>query len=542
MRVLVREGETVLADLFFEDEQIRAGSDPGCEIHLPDMRVSEVNALIGPSPEGTWHIENPDPDNRISVNTHVVTERTLLENGDEIKIHDYVLKIYLHAEMELGRHEKPEEIRLSAEELARITQFPLPPNSVVKRGFDTLTLTNAQVAAAGRAALEVFGSRDIHELVDVTLRMLLKTFHARVAWIGIRRTPEGELEVLGGRLPSGQTCETTPIIEQLQYRCVERGQHICVRKVREQEQIGSAICVPLRTDQGQLGMVYVDRARRASRFQIPDLDLLTTVGGVIAAKLEALVQGRLQRDAAVSSTEVSVVHAIQAQLDPKAAPVWKNLQMAAYSRSGQENPGDVYDVMKHPDSELTSFLVGHVNATGASLALSMARLHSTFRVGFLHKDQPHALARALNWLMYDEKDASTIDAVFLMIDPGSGNLRYCRAGKIGAFIMNGRGEPRPLLGADAPSIGQVRNHQYNSLPEKLAPGETLVIYSRGVASAVNIKGERFGEKRFIETVCDGFGELPATIVQDVSHELSTFFADGRHPDDITFLMLHRTEE
>jgi serine phosphatase RsbU (regulator of sigma subunit) len=195
-------------------------------------------------------------------------------------------------------------------------------------------------------------------------------------------------------------------------------------------------------------MIYVDRRLRTRRFQIPDLDLLTMIAAQIAAKLDYLVEERAQRSAAVSSTEISVIHSIQAHLDPKHVPSFENMLFAGYTRSGQENPGDVYDVMRHPDTRITGFLLGHVNGTGALLALSMARLHSTFRVGFLHNDPPHALLRALNWLMYNEKDPSTVDAICVLLDPTKGKIKYCRAGKVGGFIVNVKGEPRPLLGAE----------------------------------------------------------------------------------------------
>jgi len=539
MRVLVKEGDALLADLSFEDEEITIGSEPGCTIHLSDLRISPQNALIAPVGEREWRIENLDSENRVVVNDHVLTEPILLQNDDEVVLYDYMLKIYLEAELDRHVLEDPQ---LSAEELARIKEFPLPAGSVVKRHFDAVTLGMKQLDRVSRICLDIFYCRDIHELIDVTLSVLLHVFRARVGWIGLRRQPQGELEIVGGKLPSGQPCDTTPIIELLQYRCIERQQHICVRKVRDQEAIGSAMAIPLTAPSGTLGMLYVDRRRRARRFQIPDLDLLTVIGGHVAGKLDAIVQERLQRSAAVSTTEISVVHSIQAQLDPRISPALKNLQMAAYTRSGQENPGDVYDVMEHPDSEITAFMVGHVNATGASLALSMARLHSTFRVGFLHNDPPHALARALNWLMYKEKEPSTVDAVFLLIDPPSGKIKFCRAGKIGALIVNIRGEPRALQGADAPPIGQVRNFEYLSRVEKLAPGETLALYTRGVASSTNAQGQRFGEHRFIELLCDGFCQPPASTIQDLTYELTTFFADGRHPDDITMTLLHRVEE
>ena len=539
MRVLVKENDNVLSDLSFEDEIVNIGSEPSNAIHLPDYRVSPRQAIISPGENGAWFIENMDLTNQVRLNGHAIIERQQLQNGDEITLFDYLLKIYLDADLD---HHVREEPHLTTEELAKVTKYPLPAGSVVKRQIDPLTLTTAQLELAARLSLEISTCRDIHELIDVSLRQLITIFAARVAWIGLRRKYEGELEIQAGRLPSGQSTGTNHLIELLQYRCVERAQHVCIRKVRDDPEIGSAMAVPLLGQYGTLGMIYVDHRIRHKRFQIPDLDLLTSLGAQIGAKADAIIKERQLRAAAVSATEVSVVHSIQAQLDPKHAPNWRHLQVSAYSRSGQDNPGDLYDVMKHPDSEVTAFLVGHVNGQGAMLALSLARLHSTFRVGFLHNDPPHALARALNWLMKDENDPTTVDAVFLLLDPKSGKLKYCRAGKIGAFIVNSRGEPRPLQGADAPPIGQVRNYEYISRVEQLAPGETLALYTRGVATPTNAAGERFGEKRFIELVCDGFCQPPAVTLQDVSHDLTAFFADGRHPDDITIVLLSRMPE
>jgi serine phosphatase RsbU (regulator of sigma subunit) len=528
-----------LADLSFEDEEIAIGSETGCGIHLPDARVSPRNAVVIPQENGDWNIESLDTDNTILVNGHKLTERIQLHNGDEIAIHEYLLKVYL--EQELERH-VVEDTRLTPEELARIKEFPLPAGSVVKRHFDPVILTQDQLERVSRIGMEVFHCRDIHELVEVALNTLFVQFNARVAWIGLRRQPKGELEVVAGKLPTGQPCATTPIVELLQYRCTERAQHICIRKVRDQEEIGSAMAVPLTSPSGPLGMLYVDHRVKAKRFQIPDLDLLSSIGAQIAAKLDALVQGRLQRNAEVTATEISVVHTIQAQLDPRHAPSFENLQVAAYSRSGQEKPGDLYDVMKHPDTRTTAFLLGHVNATGAMLALSLARLHATFRVAVLHNDPPHAFAREVNWLMYDERDPSTVDALYLLIDPRSGKIRYCRAGKLGTLIINARGEPRALHAGDAPPVGQVRNFEYAARQEVLAPGETLVLYTRGVATCSNAQGDRFGERRFLELVCDGFGQPPSQTIQDLTYELTSFFQDGKHPNDITIVLLHRTDE
>ncbi len=536
MRLLVKEGDAVLADLTFEEEAVTIGSDSGCAVVLPDQNLAPEIAIVAPTGDGKWHIEKVSGAESLQVNRQLIGEQAPLNEGDHVTIQNYLIEFHLSAALE---EHVVEDGHLGAEDLAKIRQFPLPAGSIVKRHFDGITMVKDQLDLASNLGVQVSHCRDIHELIDISLGLLLKAFSVRMAWIGIRRHPYGELEVVGGRLPGGQVCDNSPLIPLLQYRCCERGQHICIRKVRDQAEIGSALAVPLSAGKHCYGMIYVDRRPRTKRFQIPDLDLLTAFGSAVTAKLNELTQQRQQREAAISATEVSIVQDLQARLDPKSTPNWPNFLMAAYSRSGQETPGDIYDVMRRPDTEVTAFLLGHARSRGASLALTIARLHSTFRVAMLHNDPPHVFARELNWLMYDEKDPVIVDEMCVLLDAPTGKVQYCRAGKIGAFVVDPRGEPRKLAAADGPSVGAVRNYEYLSKTDTLAPGETLAIYTRGVATATNAEGERFSEARFIEMVCDGFGQAPAVTVQDISEELSAFFSKGRHPDDITIILLQR---
>lgn len=534
MRIIIQRNQETVMDLTFEDEDIVIGSQQDCTIRLEDESVSPKVAHINLDGDNQWRIEKIDPDAPLLINDRPLTERRTLAHDDVLAINSYELIVHLKDDTE---QPAAEEVHLSPEELAKIKQFPLPPSAVVKRHYDPLHLSPEHLEQVAHMAVNLAGCRDVQELIEATLTMLLDTCNAHLVWMGVRRKTTGELEVVSGRLPSGHSTAASSMLDQLQYRCLERSQHICVRKIVGGE-IGSAIAVPLATRSGNVGLIYVDRRRENKRFQIPDLDMLSALGCHVAAKLEAFFEERQQRTAEQSNAEIDVVHTIQTILDPKGGPTWRNFQLAAYGRSGQDNPGDVYDIMTHPDNNMSALMLGHVIAKGARLALSMARLHSTFRVGYLHMDPPHALARTLNWLMYDEKDPATVDALFLVIDPPTGKFRYTRAGRIGGFIINTKGEPRLVAGADGPSIGRIRNYEYVSKVDQLDPGETLALYTRGVATATNAKGERFSEKRFIELVCDGFGQRPSQTIQDITDELTGFFAEGRHPDDITIVLLH----
>jgi serine phosphatase RsbU (regulator of sigma subunit) len=535
MKVLITQGDKNVADISFEDEEILIGSHEDCDIHLPGSGISDRQARFFLDDSRKWHIENLDTQNEIQYNNQPLADQPVLHNKDQIAIGDYHLQVF-PVEQEEG---PPEEPRLGAAELAKIKKYPLPPGSAVKRHFDMTQLKTPQLENMAKANISLAGSRDIHELVDNVLDRLIEVFNARCAWIGLRRKPDGDLDVIAGKLATGKPIESTPLVEHLMYRCLERTQHICIRRVRDQQDIGSAMAAPLAVGQKNIGMIYVDRRPKIKRLQAPELELLSAIASQVAAKAENVFSGMIQRNAQMSTAEMDLVREIQNQLDPKSTPNWSDLSLAVYTRSGQEAPGDVYDIMSHPDTGMSYFLVGHVHADGGSLAYSLSRLQAAFRVAMLHNDPPHAFARTLNWMIAEGQDTTTADLLCLQLNPKNGSIKFARGGKIGGFIVNEQGQARALKHASEQRVGQVPNFQYNSHLETLNPGESLILYSRGVTNVFNAEGNRFGEARFIELICDGFGQPPTTTIQDLTDEVTSFIEHGRQPEDITVLMLSR---
>ena len=74
MRVLVKESDSVLADLSFEEEQVVIGSDPSCSVHLPDYRISGRNdcRLLLPLQEAIEHQQLPKRRAEIAPSRHGV--------------------------------------------------------------------------------------------------------------------------------------------------------------------------------------------------------------------------------------------------------------------------------------------------------------------------------------------------------------------------------------------------------------------------------------------------------------------------------------
>ena len=55
----------------------------------------------------------------------------------------------------------------------------------------------------------------------------------------------------------------------------------------------------------------------------------------------------------------------------------------------------------------------------------------------------------------------------------------------------------------------------------------------------NRDGELLSEERLADSIADGFGQPSSTAMDDLLSDLEPFFKDGRQPDDITVMILHR---
>ena len=73
----------------------------------------------------------------------------------------------------------------------------------------------------------------------------------------------------------------------------------------------------------------------------------------------------------------------------------------------------------------------------------------------------------------------------------------------------------------------------------LEPGESLVLFTPGVTTARNRQGEAFGEERFVDLLCDGFGQPASAMLKEMLTELRNFTEGGQQPNDITIIVAHR---
>ena len=149
------------------------------------------------------------------------------------------------------------------------------------------------------------------------------------------------------------------------------------------------------------------------------------------------------------------------------------------------------------------------------------------------------LHRALNWLLHDPKHPASLASVGVVMNPNTGAMQFATAGKIGAVVLGHRGQVRSLTTPNVPEVGAAKEFAYESAGGRLLDGETLVLFTPGCLTVADPNGNPLGEERFLDGVADSFGQPASVALGDLLSDLKAFFQEGRQPDDITIMVLHR---
>ncbi|MCP4593759.1 MAG: SpoIIE family protein phosphatase [bacterium] len=530
MHIVVSREDTVIRAQTFDTDVIGIGSDPDTHVHLPDGRIAPQHAKIRTEDDG-WVIEPLDFGHALILNAAVVDEPASIKNGDELRLGDFTVTIYLDSE--LG---KTSSKTAMAEDVAKLRMHSLPSGSVIA-STDAITLESATIVQVSDFALQLPQCTDFASLLNMIANGLREAFDARLAWVGLRRKTYGDLDLIDGRRRDGKTFTEPPNFKVFRHRCVERLQFLRLPQTDEPE-TESALAIPLRTERGCVGLLYLDTPPGTDPLGEADLHTLMMYGALITRQYEAVLAGQLHRQTAAVTGELAFLREVQARMDPTMVPQWETLQLAVYGRPGLERVGDLFDVMRVPNG-LAAFLIARAEAPTGRAALAMAEVRAAFRMAGMHADPPHIILRALDWLIRADRDPCMLHAAVVVMNPKNGAFEYATAGKMGTIVVDRTGQPRVLNDPAIPALGQGDEYRLPGRSERLDSNETLVAYTPGCRTLTDAAGGRLGVDAFNSALCDGFGQSAVSALDELLADLSAYFRDGRQPDDITMLFVHR---
>lgn len=304
------------------------------------------------------------------------------------------------------------------------------------------------------------------------------------------------------------------------------------------QDIRSAICVPLWSEEQVCGLLYADRHSLTETFAIADLHLLILVGHLAAVKIrETHAQEELRRREQIAE-DLERAASIQRQFLP--ATDWVR---AWGSLSGCHIPcfgvgGDYFDYFERASGKLFLAL-GDVCGKGMAAALLMASVHAQLRALASTNLELVEIATQVNRLMFESvRGKRFITLFFGDYDPATGELRFVNAGHNPPLLrrLDQRLETLDstglLLGAFPLAPQEVDRVTLN-------PGDRLLVYTDGITEAGMNQDREFGDEGLRE-FCRVHAELAGrAFVDQLVQSVQEFTGPDPPSDDITVLELVR---
>ena len=81
--------------------------------------------------------------------------------------------------------------------------------------------------------------------------------------------------------------------------------------------------------------------------------------------------------------------------------------------------------------------------------------------------------------------------------------------------------------------------RYREYELELGMGDTLFLYTDGVAEAIGAANRLYGTERMLATLNTAPGRCPEKLLRDVKQDIDRFVGDAPQFDDITMLAIQR---
>ncbi len=252
----------------------------------------------------------------------------------------------------------------------------------------------------------------------------------------------------------------------------------------------------------------------------------------MAAQLQSSLQEREVR--LQLEEELRVARDVQTRLLPDVATFGLGAQVQAVLLPAREVAGDFYDLHRLQGGRL-AFLVADVSGKGTSAAFYAAELKGMVAALGPALADPVEAADRLNAIWCESHDKRTfITLAFGTFHPASGAFAFVRAGHTPGFLRRSDGtverlQPRGLgIGLTAKGFRE----RLDLCEGRLAPGETLLLFTDGLSEAHGPDDALYGDDRILAVLAGAADPVPALLA-----DVAAFTGDGPLADDLTLMVL-----
>ncbi len=298
------------------------------------------------------------------------------------------------------------------------------------------------------------------------------------------------------------------------------------------------LCMPMKNKDGTIIGVFQLLNKRDGIFTHEDESVIDGLSVHAALAIENARLYEQEKALMRMREELRLAASIQQELLPKKIPVIRHYDIAGLTIPAQLVGGDYYDFIPMDHNRL-AICLGDVTGKGLPASLLMANVQATLRgQTLLNSSVKECIGRSNTLLYRSTSDERFVTLFCSVLDPSRNQMTFSNAGHDNPFLLSRRRKARRLKTGGI-VLGIMEHFPFEEETISFEPGDVLVIYSDGIAEAMNEREEFFGEKR-IEKVIRKHRKRTAREIVDHIVAAARGHA-GKYPqsDDMTIVVVKR---
>jgi len=238
--------------------------------------------------------------------------------------------------------------------------------------------------------------------------------------------------------------------------------------------------------------------------------------------------------------ELNMATDIQASQLPRLFPAFPNrpeFDVYASMSPAKEVGGDFYDFFLVDDDHI-GLVMADVSGKGVPAALFMMISRVLIKSHLQNGETPGEALENVNDQLCESNDAELFVTVWVaVLEISTGKGIAANAGHEHPTIRRAGGQYELVTYRHSPAVATMVGIPYKEHSFELNPGDSLFVYTDGVAEATNAENELFGTDRMLEALNREPGANPEGVLRNVMESINAFVAGAEQFDDITMLCL-----
>ena len=240
--------------------------------------------------------------------------------------------------------------------------------------------------------------------------------------------------------------------------------------------------------------------------------------------------------------ELNVATQIQADMLPSIFPAFperSEFDIYAGMTPAKEVGGDFYDFFLVDDDHL-ALVIADVSGKGVPAALFMVIAKTLLKNAVQMGLSPKAALEKVNNQLCENNEAEMFVTVWLGVyEISSGRLTAANAGHEYPAIRRAGGQFELFKDRHGFVLAGMEGARYREYELELGVGDTLFVYTDGVAEATDGTNTLYGTDRMLAALNRNRGLEPEKLLHQVKADIDRFVGSAPQFDDITMLALQR---